>query len=132
MTSRPRRSRYSPAGRHGGKWLHPATRWAVYLRDGFRCLYCFEPGTTIDHVRPVHKGGSNHPSNLVTACRSCNSAKRNLTLRQWIPEAAGIVGRRCRKHGRRKLDRAEGARLRAYGLESVLVLNRRACYGEWL
>jgi 5-methylcytosine-specific restriction endonuclease McrA len=30
----------------------------------------------IDHVVPLSKGGSNDLSNLVTACKPCNQAKR--------------------------------------------------------
>lgn len=30
---------------------------------------------TIDHIKPVSKGGSEWPANLRPACRSCNSAK---------------------------------------------------------
>lgn len=48
-------------------------------RDRFRCTYCGVPGTDaeleIDHIIPIAKGGSNHISNLTTACRSCNQTK---------------------------------------------------------
>jgi len=48
-------------------------------RDRFRCTYCGVPGTDaeleIDHVVPVASGGSNHVSNLTTACRACNQRK---------------------------------------------------------
>jgi hypothetical protein len=48
-------------------------------RDRFRCTYCGIPGTDaeleIDHIIAIAKGGSNHISNLTTACRSCNQAK---------------------------------------------------------
>jgi 5-methylcytosine-specific restriction endonuclease McrA len=44
---------------------------------GGRCRLCGEIADTIDHVRPLVKGGSNHPANLRPACRSCNSAKKD-------------------------------------------------------
>ncbi len=53
------------------------------------CHYCgkvvnqndrrFGDGATIDHVKPISKGGTNDPSNLVLSCRSCNSKKGNRT-----------------------------------------------------
>lgn len=54
-------------------------RFEILRRDGHTCRYC--GGTapdvvlTVDHVIPVALGGSNDPSNLVTACRDCNSGK---------------------------------------------------------
>lgn len=46
---------------------------------GWRCFYCkidLAIGTlTMDHRKPLAKGGSNWLSNLVPACKSCNSRK---------------------------------------------------------
>ena len=46
---------------------------------GWGCAYCkceLDLKTlTCDHQIPLSKGGTNWPSNLVPACRSCNSAK---------------------------------------------------------
>lgn len=54
-------------------------RYEVFRRDNNRCRYCgaTAPDTpmTIDHVIPVALGGSDDPSNLVTACRDCNAGK---------------------------------------------------------
>lgn len=54
-------------------------RYRILLRDGFSCRYCGagpeRDELVIDHVHPVSAGGSNDPSNLVTACRTCNSGK---------------------------------------------------------
>lgn len=42
------------------------------------CWICGRPGAdTRDHVRPISKGGTNDPSNLRPAHRSCNSARGN-------------------------------------------------------
>lgn len=65
----------------------PLTRRNILLRDKFCCQYCGEKGRTaaemtLDHVMPVSKGGNNSWGNLVTACRSCNQRKGNLTLKQ--------------------------------------------------
>lgn len=46
------------------------------LREDVICRWCnTEPATTIDHVRPLNRGGTNHVLNLVGACGPCNSAK---------------------------------------------------------
>ena len=54
-------------------------RIRVLKRDRFQCTYCGSPGTDaeleIDHIIAVAKGGSNHMSNLTTACRMCNQKK---------------------------------------------------------
>lgn len=62
------------------------TRENVFKRDGFKCQYC---GTTkeltLDHLIPKAKGGKSSWSNLVTACKRCNSRKGN-----YSPEEAGL------------------------------------------
>ena len=39
------------------------------------CAYCSAPSATIDHVRPLARGGLDHPSNRVNACAPCNKEK---------------------------------------------------------
>lgn len=52
------------------------TRFNVFLRDGFACVYC---GTgenlTFDHLIPRSKGGRTTWENIVTACEPCNLRK---------------------------------------------------------
>jgi 5-methylcytosine-specific restriction endonuclease McrA len=44
---------------------------------GGKCWVCrTAPFESIDHVKPLSKGGSNWPSNLRPCCKSCNSKKR--------------------------------------------------------
>lgn len=54
-------------------------RFQVLRRDGNKCRYCgvvaTEAELTVDHVIPVALGGRDEASNLVTACRPCNSGK---------------------------------------------------------
>lgn len=54
-------------------------RYEILRRDNHACRYC---GATapdvklaVDHVIPVALGGSDEPSNLITACEPCNSGK---------------------------------------------------------
>jgi 5-methylcytosine-specific restriction endonuclease McrA len=68
--------------------LSDALRYAIFLRDGFVCLYCLAPAEsgivlTIDHVRPRSLQGSNEPHNLLACCLSCNSTKRDMSLAGW-------------------------------------------------
>ena len=42
---------------------------------GGLCWVCGKPYDSIDHVKPLAKGGANWPSNLRPICRSCNSIK---------------------------------------------------------
>lgn len=51
----------------------------IFARDGYKCAYCAgslpPEDLTIDHKIPRVAGGSNHPDNLVTACKTCNFGK---------------------------------------------------------
>jgi hypothetical protein len=50
------------------------------------CVYCGAAAAVVDHVRPLSRGGAEHESNLVPACRSCNSSKGRRLLIEWLPE----------------------------------------------
>lgn len=41
------------------------------------CWYCGAPGGTVDHFSPIVHGGVHAARNLLPACRSCNSSKRD-------------------------------------------------------
>lgn len=76
---------------NGGKWLWPITRLAIYLRDGFTCVYCGKNLTdlpanqrSIDHIVAVADGGTNDPANLATCCKKCNDTKQAKTAWQFI------------------------------------------------
>ena len=70
----------------------PLNRENVYKRDNYECVYCgcsIPKSLTLDHVIPQSKGGKDSWDNLVTACRTCNSEKSDLTLEEYgkeIPE----------------------------------------------
>jgi hypothetical protein len=60
------------------------TRFEIFKRDGFTCIYCGAAPTAgplhVDHVTPQAEGGSDDPSNLVTACERCNLGKSAVPL----------------------------------------------------
>lgn len=86
-------------------FIRRSTRFAIYARDNFDCVYCrqvFPPyGLTLDHVVPRSKGGMNDPSNLVTACRSCNSKRH---ARAW-PTPHRAVYARVRRQRKKPINR---------------------------
>ena len=57
-------------------------RYEILRRDDYACRYCGQRAPdaplTVDHVVPVALGGSDEPSNLVTACAACNQGKTSV------------------------------------------------------
>jgi len=66
-----------------------STRWRkirlfVLKRDDYTCYYCgITTANTVDHLTPLHKGGTDELSNLVTACKTCNYSKGSKTEQQY-------------------------------------------------
>lgn len=78
-------------------------RQRIYQRDNYTCWYCGKrlvPSTTsafdsfamqsdrsliptLDHLDPRVRGGYDLDSNLVTACRRCNSRKGKKTVEEY-------------------------------------------------
>ena len=61
---------------------HTYEQWMQRVKFyGWRCFYCRTPlihsTLTKDHRIPLSKGGCDDASNLVPACKTCNSRKRN-------------------------------------------------------
>ena len=57
-------------------------RVAVLRRDNWTCHYCQKllknSDATVDHLVPLSRGGDRlNQDNLVAACRSCNSSKKD-------------------------------------------------------
>lgn len=76
-----------------GQWIRTDKRLSIYLRDRFGCGYCGRDLTdaapadvTLDHLLPRSAGGTNDATNLVTACRGCNSSRQD---RPWLDYATG-------------------------------------------
>jgi 5-methylcytosine-specific restriction endonuclease McrA len=59
------------------------TRFNLFLRDGFKCVYCSSTKElTFDHVIPRRCGGKTNWENIVAACSSCNFEKGGRPLRE--------------------------------------------------
>jgi hypothetical protein len=54
-------------------------RRVLYARDRWTCQYCGASvslgSATLDHVKPLSRGGAHSWDNVVTACRPCNIRK---------------------------------------------------------
>ena len=68
-----------------GRWIRVERRLALYMRDGFHCLWCNVDlsnesmfTVTLDHLVRRVDGGSNDNDNLYTSCRACNSGRQGL------------------------------------------------------
>jgi hypothetical protein len=78
-------------------WIRLSKRMAIYLRDGFDCIWCrgvfpiLEDGygLTLDHV---YVDGCNEHYNLVTCCLRCNSSRRRTPLDVWLTRVSERTG----------------------------------------
>lgn len=100
------RKHHGSKAQSNGQWIRSDKRLAIYLRDGFHCLYCLrdlhgaEPSDiTLDHLVCQADGGHHHESNLVTCCRSCNCSRQDTPL-------ARFAGKETRAHIRRNARRS--------------------------
>ena len=62
------------------KSLSKKLRFSILSRDEYTCRYCgatLDSGAllVVDHIQPVALGGTNDPTNLITACQPCNAGK---------------------------------------------------------
>ena len=68
----------------GRKKLSKRTRFEVFKRDQFTCIYCGQrpPDVVLhcDHLIALADGGSDDLVNLVTSCQDCNLGKSSVPL----------------------------------------------------
>jgi len=66
--------------------LRSSQWWKRKLAKGV-CYYCgcsFLPKElSMDHIVPIARGGRTTKGNVVPACKSCNTAKKNLLPMEW-------------------------------------------------
>jgi hypothetical protein len=68
------------------KWRYQRQpKWAknsVLKRDNFKCAFCGNKASTIDHIVPRAQGGQNTWKNTIAACSPCNNKKADRTPKQ--------------------------------------------------
>lgn len=90
-----------------------STNIKLFERDHYLCAYCGMKGTyqelNREHIHPVSRGGKNAWTNVVTACKSCNSRKgsrtpeeANMTL-LYLPYAPNLFEDFILRQGRRRI-----------------------------
>lgn len=73
------------------------TRNRILRRDGYKCRYCGDRATDIDHVFPYSKGGMDTDGNLVASCKACNCTAHDRAFdsfeekRDWLLKYQRIV-----------------------------------------
>ncbi len=65
------------------------TKW------GHQCAYCLATAVPleIDHILPQSRGGSDRLANLVICCHSCNQAKGNRSLEDFLSDRPEVLAR---------------------------------------
>lgn len=100
-----------------------ADRFAILARDNFTCQYCGAKAPNVivevDHKVPRSLGGSNHPSNGVTACYECNMGKGSRTIEDAAARAEFRRIERPNGDGYSQLD-PEGTQCRRVKIASFL------------
>ena len=63
-------------------------RRAVKQHFNCQCVYCGENyelhELTLDHVKPLSRGGETLTNNIVCACKACNQDKGSRNWLQWM------------------------------------------------
>lgn len=78
----------------GRKWQR--IRWRV-LTDNPLCVECEKSGkvrlaTEVDHVIPLHKGGTDDPANLQGLCADCHADKTARDQGYRVRPTIGVDG----------------------------------------
>lgn len=81
---RQERRQHAHSRKRGIEPISPEIQDAAMMSTNGLCKYCDAPATTFDHVIPVSKGGGSGLDNIVPACSSCNSSKKNRDLDEWF------------------------------------------------
>lgn len=72
--------------RNKARQLRDSQWWKRKLAKGV-CHYCGKKTSpaelTMDHVVPISRGGKSTKGNVVTACKSCNTAKKQFLPMEW-------------------------------------------------
>jgi 5-methylcytosine-specific restriction endonuclease McrA len=58
-------------------------RESIYQAWDYKCGYCGDAATSLDHIIPRFKSGCSSRHNLLPACRKCNTNKASENMELW-------------------------------------------------
>ncbi|MGH8720069.1 MAG: HNH endonuclease [Burkholderiales bacterium] len=82
------RKQHAHSRKRGVEPIPPEAQEMLLEEFDGKCAYCDKPADTWDHILPISRGGLTIPSNVVPACASCNSSKKNSELFAWLERTA--------------------------------------------
>ena len=85
------RQQHTHSRKRGCKPIKPETQISVLNEFNGRCAYCGDPATTFDHIIPITESGHSEIENIVSACASCNSSKKNKNVFEWVASKNLII-----------------------------------------
>lgn len=72
----------------------PNERKTIYTKYNGHCAICGRPvkynDMTIDHIKPLSKGGANEMENLELCCWECNHVKGNMDITEFYQKVSEI------------------------------------------
>jgi len=61
-------------------------REEIYKAWDYKCGYCNENATSLDHIIPRFRSGSSNRNNLIPCCRRCNANKASSPMEEWFKQ----------------------------------------------
>lgn len=58
-------------------------REEIYKYWDYKCAYCEDVATSLDHIIPRFRSGSSNRNNLIPACKRCNANKGSSAVQAW-------------------------------------------------
>ena len=79
----------------GRKWMK--LRDIALMRTHYRCAECLRNdrltvAREVDHIIPLHKGGTDHPDNLEALCLTCHEVKTAKDMGYTVKRRIGPDG----------------------------------------
>lgn len=63
-------------------------RQSIYDAWDYKCGYCDEQATSLDHIVPRFRSGSSNRNNLIPCCKRCNANKASTKMEDWYQQQA--------------------------------------------
>jgi hypothetical protein len=72
-------------------------RQSIYEAWDYKCGYCGEEATSLDHVIPRFRSGHSNRNNLIPACKQCNINKASSRMEEWYEQQVFFTQARMEK-----------------------------------